>query len=271
MKKCRNCGGEKSNSETYCDWCGEYLPNIEKATIFSFIRYFFHSFALLGILGAIIFYIVNIINEPSNKDFLTQTFIGISFTTVLQIGLFIGLLFFIVLLGMLIFELVKVAKHGFSIKILLFLLLYFWVFAILIFVFIAKEWINLISLIVAAHLVFIIYLEIFYYFLRDIDSTRERRHRIGTLAIILFITIFVLVVFIPIIQDFINSCATIPLPYESEPHALGLILNGAATGFLLGLLVAIIFSILMGYIEMALDARKKMGILYHQMRAKIGK
>lgn len=271
MKKCRNCGGENSNSEIYCDWCGEYLPNVEKATIFSFIRYFFHSFALLGILGAIIFYIANIMNGPRDPDVLTQTFMGISFNNVLQVGLFVGLLFFIVLLGLLIFELAKVAKHGFSVKILLFLLLYFWIFAILIFMFIAKDWLNLVSLVIVAHFIFIVYLEIFYHFLQDIDDPRKKRQRIGTMGIILIVLFFLFLFCIPIIQNFITMCATIPLPAESEPKALGLILNGAAVGVLLSLVVALFFSMIMGYIELAFDAKRKMEKLYHQIRARIKK
>jgi hypothetical protein len=268
MKKCRNCGGENSNSEIYCDWCGEYLPNVEKPTIFSFIRYFFHSFALLGILGAIIFYIANIVNEPRNLEFLNQTLIGISFKNVLQVGLFIGLVFFIILLGLLIFELLKVVKHGFSIKILLFLLLYFWIFAILIFAFIGKDWVNLISLVIAANFTFIIYLEIFYHFLEDIDG-RKKRQRMGTMSFLSFVLLIIFVIFSPIIQNFISIGARIALPFESEPQVLGLLLNGAAVGILLGLLVAFFFSGVMIYGEMIRDIKKKTEDFYQKIHLKI--
>lgn len=271
MKKCRNCGGENSNSEIYCDWCGEYLPSVEQPTIFSFIRYFFHSFALLGILGAIIFYIANVINEPKNFDFLNQTLVGFSFKNVLQVGLFIGLLFFIVLLGLLIFELIKVAKHGITIKILLFLLLYFWIFTILILVFLGKDWVNLISLVIAGNFTFILYLEIYYYFLKDIDDLKTKGRRMATMGVISFLILFLFVFLIPIIQNFITYVSNIPLPYESKPEILALIVNGAAVGVFIGLLIGTFFGVAINYVEMAWDVKIKTEDLCLKIRDKIKK
>jgi hypothetical protein len=269
MKKCRNCGGENSNSEIYCDWCGEYLPNVEKATIFSFISYFFHSFALLGILGAIIFYIANVLNDPKNLEFLNQTLVGFSFINVLQAGLFIGLLFFLVLLGLLILELIKVAKHGITIKILLFLLIYFWIFTFLMFVFIGKNWINFISLVIVGNFVFILYLEIYYYFLKDIDDQKRKASRMATLTFISFIILFLFVFSISFIQNFIAYVSSIPLPYESKPELLSLIFNGAAVGVFVGLLIGAFFSVAINYVDMVWDVKRKTEDLYLKIRGKI--
>lgn len=269
MKKCRNCGGENSNSEIYCDWCGEYLPSVEKATIFSFIRYYFHSFALLGILGAIIFYIANMINEPKNIEFLNQSLIGYSFINVLQAGLFIGLLFFVVLLGLLIIELIKVAKHGITIKILLFLLLYFWIFTLLIFAFIGKNWINIISFVIVGNFIFILYLEIYYYFLKDIDDSKSKNRRSAILMVVSFIILFLFVFSTPIIQNFITYMASVSLPFESKPEFLSLILNGAVVGVFVGLLIGAFFSVAISYVEMVWDVKKKTEDLYLNLRNKI--
>jgi hypothetical protein len=271
MKKCRACGGENSNSEIYCDWCGEYLPNVEKATIFSFIRYFFHSFALLGILGAIIFYIANIINDSENLELLNQTIIGFSFKNVIQVGLFIGLLFFIILLGLLIVELFKIAKQGIAIKILLFLLLYFWIFSILILIFICKESIDLISLAIVANLVFIIYVEIYYYFLKNVNNFDKKKVRVGALTFISLLLFFLFLFLIPLIQNLINLGASIALPFESKPVLLGQFLNGAAIGFFIGLLAGILFITTVNYINMAKDIKKKCERHYHTVLAKIKK
>jgi hypothetical protein len=257
MKKCRNCGGENTSSEVYCDWCGEFLPTVEKVTIFSFIRNYFHSFAVLGIFGAIIFYIANLLNNSANSDNLNSDLFGITLKIVLQVGLFICFIFFILLLGLLIVELLKISKKEITNKILLFLLIYFWIFSILLFLIIGKMWLNLIILAIVANIVFILYMSTYDNVLRKFTEPKKTNKLDVIFGAGTLILTVILLYFSSTISQFINISKTISLPFETKPILLWSILDGGFSGILIGLFVGLIYWTVSDYFAFGLMIKEK--------------
>jgi hypothetical protein len=65
MVICPNCGGENSELEKYCDWCGNQMPEETKFELLGFIHDHFQSFAILGVFGALAFYLTSLISKTS--------------------------------------------------------------------------------------------------------------------------------------------------------------------------------------------------------------
>ena len=133
MKYCIKCRGKNSEEEIYCDWCGALLPPEKQVNLFSFLKNRFHIFTIIGIFGAVLFYIANfLINNPDNPLF-NIPLVGLSLKLILQIGLLIGFFIIFLLLAMLLFELGKIKRKVWPLKFLMVLIFYFLLFAVFLF------------------------------------------------------------------------------------------------------------------------------------------
>jgi hypothetical protein len=98
---------------------------------------------ILGIIGAIIYYISTFLINPAPEvaGILTNiSFIGLPLKLVLQIGLGICFLFFLLLLLLLVIELINVRNGDLFSKFLVFILAFLFLFALLLFIEIANTW-----------------------------------------------------------------------------------------------------------------------------------
>ncbi|MEN6442405.1 MAG: hypothetical protein ABFC71_01455 [Methanoregula sp.] len=242
MKKCTYCGGNNSEMEVYCDWCGEILLPEKKMTLLLFLKYYFHSFALLGIIGAIIFYISNFLINPNNSVTLNQEFLGISLTNTLQFGLFICFCFFILLLVLLEIELGSIKKRDFSIKFLMLLLVALLIFVCFLFILVGLSWLQLIITVILTFFIFIIYVHILDIFVmsegRETTKTRNLLIIIG-ISLCLFV---LFMIFSHSIINFVNDISQYPLPYEKKPILLSQMSNGFFVGILFGLIIGMFIS-----------------------------
>jgi hypothetical protein len=237
MKKCSYCGGSNSETEIFCDWCGEKLLPEKRMTLLLFLKYYFQSFAILGIVGAIIFYISSFLINKDNAVFLSQDMIGISLKSILQFGLFICFCFFILLLILLEFELIQVKKQDFSLKFLMLIIIFLLLFVIFLFVLIGLNWLGFIVLSVVALFISIIYIHILDIFVFSIE---EETIKTRNLLIITLVSIIVFGLFMlsgGMIISFVESISKIPLPNEQQPKILSQVFNGLSVGFLIGIIV----------------------------------
>jgi len=237
MKKCVYCGGNNSEMEIYCDWCGEKLLPEKKMTLLLFLKYYFHSFAILGIIGAIIFYISTFLINPDNTDFLTINTIGLSLKSILQFGLFICFCFFILLLILLEIELIHVKKRDFSLKFLMLILVALLVFTLFLFILIGLNWLAFITSSVITVFIYIIYIHIL-----DVFVFNQRNESIKTrnLLVITLLSFLIFIIFMlsrELIINFVNYISLFSLPNEEKPVLLNHISNGFFVGLLFGIIL----------------------------------
>jgi len=235
MKICNKCGGNNSDNEVYCDWCGDLLPNKDKLDFISFLDKYFHIFVIIGVFGAICYYIASFLDNPNNVLFLAESVFGVSLGFMLQIGLFISFAFIILLLTMLIFKIITLEKSLYSLKLLTILLIAFLTFTIFSFLIISINWLAIVVLVIVAFLIFAIYIHVYENFIQEGSDDREKRNRISILTGISFLILFCFAFFRGDITHTISIFQTISLPYEQSPIILGKISDGLFTGLVIGI------------------------------------
>lgn len=237
MKKCVNCGGNNSETEIYCDWCGEKLLPERKMTLLLALKYYFHSFAILGIIVAIIFYISSFLSNPQNLDILNRTLLGISLELILQFGLFVCFCFFILLLILLAIEISSIKKRDFSLKFLMLILIGLLVFASSLFILVGQNWISIIILSITAIFIYLVYIHILDIFvINEIHESIKSRNLlvITSLSVVIFILFVTLSSWLTFIVNYISQ---VPLPNEEKPLLLNQIFNGFFVGILFGIIL----------------------------------
>jgi|GEM_PF-4216487 hypothetical protein len=229
-----NCGGNNSDSEIYCDWCGEKLLPERRMTVLLFLKYYLYIFAILGVIGAITYYIATFLVNPNNVDLLNTQFLGITVRYILDFGIFLCFCLFIGLLILLLFEITHIEKRDLSLKVLEILLLLLLVFVVFLFITIGSIWMGFIACLITIIFYYVLYsngLDRFYFW----ESNVEKKSRNLLLIMVFLLVLFgCLMIMSQHITDLINSISKYPLPYENSPVFLYQVSNGFFVGFLLG-------------------------------------
>jgi hypothetical protein len=260
MRKCVNCGGNNSDTEIYCDWCGEKLLPERRITLFSFLKYYLHIFAILGIIGAIIYYIASFLVDPNNDELLNKEFLGILLKNILEFGIFLCFCFFILLLTLLIMEIMKVKKQDLSLKFLQLILLFLLVFVLFLFITIGSNLLDFVVCLITITVIYVIYAHILdILFFWETDNRKKSRNLliITLISIVIFVMI---VVFVHQITDLVNYLSQFSLPSEDKPELLKKISNGFFVGGLIGVMIGSVqcgaLMIVKGLIEATVEVKE---------------
>lgn len=242
MRKCVNCGGNNFDTEIYCDWCGEKILPEKKMTLLLFLKYYFNSFAILGVMGAIIFYITTFLNNYENEESLKKEFLGFSLRNVFQFGLLVCFCFFILLLFLLIIEITRIKKTDFSLKFLVLFLFFFLIFVVFLFLIIGLNWLDWIVVLVTTIIIFAVYYHLIDIFFLNETEKRKKSQNLLIICLSSIVLFFIILISSLLVVNLVNYIGQVSIPFEEKPAILKSISNGLYIGILFGTIVGTIFS-----------------------------
>lgn len=129
MKKCSNCGGLNSNTETYCDYCSYELPKISEFAIKDFFEDNHRLFTILGIFAALSYYLISLVPKSSgyetrsllnttynltttaNTEILSNEILGLPSVIFLEFGILLSYLVFVGISILILLETLKYNKN----------------------------------------------------------------------------------------------------------------------------------------------------------------